>query len=141
MLKKTLLLCLLLLVVAGGAFAALQKKAAKGGVKAVKGAPPTTLIHFITVKWTDAATTEQKQAALEAAKKMVGVVPGLQRVWAKKIKLQTKTEDGKDYDAIIAMEFTDAAALEAYTTHPAHDDWYKIYMPIRAESRTHDVSN
>ena len=34
-----------------------------------------------------------------------------------------------------------AAALEAYTTHPAHDDWYKIYMPIRAESRTHDVSN
>ena len=139
MLKKSLLICSLVLVVACGAFT-LQKKAAKAGNTA-KVTAPTTLIHFITVKWTDAATAEQKQAALDAAAKMAGVIPGLHRVWAKKIVLQTKTADGKDYDAIIAMEFADAAALKAYTTHPARDEWYKIYIPIRLESRTHDVSN
>ena len=139
MLKKTLLICSLVLVVACGAFA-LQKKAAKAGSTA-KATAPTSLIHFITLKWKDDATAQQRQAALDAAAKMAGVVPGLQRVWTKKIVLQTQTADGKDYDAIIAMEFTDAAALKAYTTHPARDEWYKIYIPIRLESRTHDVSN
>ena len=139
MLKKTLIICSLVLVVACGAFT-LQKKAVKSSSPA-KASAPTSLIHFITVKWTDAATAEQKQAALDAAAKMAGVVPGLQRVWTKKVKLQTQTADGKDYDAIIAMEFADAAALEAYTKHPARDEWYKIYIPIRLESRTHDVSN
>ncbi len=140
MLKKTLVICSLILIVACGAFT-LQKKVAKTGNTAKASAPPATLIHFITVKWTDAATAEQKQAALDAAAKMAGVVPGLHRVWSKKVKLQTQTADGKDYDAIIAMEFADAAALEAYTKHPARDAWYKIYIPIRLESRTHDVSN
>ncbi len=140
MIKKTLLICSLVLMVTCGALATPQKKAAKAG-KMVKASAPTTLIHFITVKWKDDATAEQKEVALNAAAKMVGVVPGLHRVWIKKVKLQTQTADGKDYDAIIAMEFTDAAALEAYTKHPAHDAWYKIYMPIRLESRTHDVSN
>jgi Stress responsive A/B Barrel Domain len=139
MLKRNLLICSLVLVVACGAFT-LQKKAVKSSSPA-KATAPTSLIHFITVKWTDAATAEQKQAALDAAAKMAGVVPGLQRVWTKKVKLQTQTADGKDYDAIIAMEFADAAALEAYTKHPARDEWYKIYIPIRLESRTHDVSN
>jgi hypothetical protein len=72
---------------------------------------------------------------------LVGKVPGLHRVWTKKVKLQTQTSDGKAYDAIIAMEFTDEAALEAYTKHPASKKWYDAYMPIRQESRTHDVSN
>jgi Stress responsive A/B Barrel Domain len=139
MLKKTLLISSLVLVVACGAFT-LQKKAAKAG-NIAKATAPTTLIHFITLKWKDDATAEQRQAALDGAAKMAGVVPGLQRVWSKKVKLQTQTADGKDYDAIIAMEFTDAAALEAYTKHPMRDEWYKIYIPIRLESRTHDVSN
>ncbi len=138
MIKKILLISALVLMVGIGAFAAMQKKAAKAGKMS---AAPSTLIHFITLKWKDDATPAQRQAALDGAAKMAGVVPGLQRVWTKKVKLQTQTADGKDFDAIIAMEFTDAAALEAYTKHPARDEWYKIYIPIRQESRTHDVSN
>ncbi|MFN7928385.1 MAG: Dabb family protein [Blastocatellia bacterium] len=139
MFKKTILVGLLL-TVALGAFATPQKKAAKATAK-TGGSTASTLIHFITVKWKDDATAEQKQAALDGARKMAGVVPGLLRVWTKKVKLQTTTQDGKEYDAIIAMEFTNEAALEAYTKHAAHDEWYKIYLPIRQESRTHDVSN
>ncbi len=140
MLKKFLLVSALMLVVAGISPACAQKKTAKAAKKP-EAAAPSTLIHFITLKWKDDATAEQKQAALDAVKKMVGVVPGLHRVWTKTVKLQTQTEGGKAYDQIIAMEFADEAALKAYTTHPAHDEWYKIYIPIREESRTHDVSN
>jgi Stress responsive A/B Barrel Domain len=136
--KRILLTSLMVAAIALGVFAGVQKKA-KGG-KAAMGAP-TTLIHFITVKWKDDATAAQKQAAFDAAKELVGKVPGLHRVWARTVKLQTQTSDGKAYDAIIAMEFTDEAALEAYTKHPASKKWYDAYMPIRGESRTHDVSN
>lgn len=139
MFKKTLLIGLML-VIAIGASATSQKKTTKATAKAGGGAP-STLIHFITVKWKDDATDAQKQTALDSAQKLVGKVPGLLRVWTKKVKLQTTTQDGKNYDAIIAMEFTNEAALEAYSKHPAHDEWYKIYLPIRQESRTHDVSN
>lgn len=136
--KKILFASLMILAIALGVFAGVQKKG-KGGKAAA--AAPTTLIHFITVKWKDDATDAQKQAALDGAKALVGKVPGLHRVWTKKVKLQTQTSDGKAYDAIIAMEFTDQAALDAYANHPAHDEWYKLYLPIRGESRTHDVTN
>ena len=138
MTKKILFASLMIVAIALGVLAGVQKKTK--GTKAATGAP-TTLIHFITVKWKDDATDAQKQVAFDAAKELVGKVPGLHRVWAKKVKLQTQTSDGKAYDAIIAMEFTDEAALEAYTKHPASKKWYDAYNPIRQESRTHDVTN
>ena len=136
--KRLLFASLMIVAIALGVFAGVQKNP-KGAKTAA--APPTTLIHFITVKWKDDATDTAKQAALDGAQKLVGKVPGLLRVWTKKVKLQTQTEGGKPYDAIIAMEFTNQAALDAYAKHPAHDEWYKVYMPVREESRTHDVSN
>ena len=136
--RKILFATLMIVAIALGVFAGVQQKS--GGGKNASAAP-TTLIHFITVKWKDEATEAQKQAAFDEAKAMVGKVPGLHRVWTKKVKLQTQTADGKAYDAIIAMEFTDDAALQAYTTHPASQKWYAAYTPIRQESRTHDVTN
>ena len=136
--KRLLFVSLMIVAIALGVFAGVQKS--PKGAKA-SAAPPTTLIHFITVKWKDDATDAQKQAALDGAQKLVGQVPGLLRVWTKTTKLQTQTTDGKAYDSIIAMEFTNQAALDAYAKHKAHDEWYKVYTPIRAESRTHDVSN
>lgn len=133
--NRILLSSLMIVAIALGVFAGVQNKSKEAG------SAPTTLIHFITVKWKDEATDAQKQAAFAAAKEMVGKVPGLHRVWTKTVKLQTQTADGKAYDAIIAMEFTDAAALEAYTKHPASQKWYAAYTPIRQESRTHDVTN
>ena len=41
-------------------------------------------------------------------------------------------------------EFTDFATFafpNRYTDAPAHKNWEKIYLPIRQESRTHDVTN
>lgn len=139
MLKKILLISTLVIAVAIAAFAAGQK-AGKGGAKAGNVGMPTSVLHVITLRWKADATEEQKKAVLDGVKKMADQVPGIKNIWVKTIKVQGGTQDSP-YNAIIAMEFVDEAALKAYSSHPAHDEWYKIYLPIRDESRTHDVSN
>jgi hypothetical protein len=39
------------------------------------------------------------------------------------------------------MEFENKAAFDRYTDSPAHRAWEKIYLLIREESQTHDVTN
>lgn len=114
--------------------------AAKTAAKAGKAGAPDTVLHIITLRWKSDATAEQKKAVLDGVKKMADQVPGIKNVWIRTVKVQGGTED-KPYNAVIAMEFVSEDALKAYSTHPAHDEWYKIYLPIRDESRTHDVSN
>ncbi|MEO6567469.1 MAG: hypothetical protein ABIO94_01800 [Opitutaceae bacterium] len=39
------------------------------------------------------------------------------------------------------MEFADQAALAAYTDSPAQKKWPEVYLPIREESTTFDITN
>jgi ABC-type glycerol-3-phosphate transport system substrate-binding protein len=97
---------------------------------------PATVLHVATVQWTANSTPAQQQAALDGIKKMASEVPGIKNVWIKKLKVQPA-----EFNAVFAIEFESKAAFEAYTNHPAHKAWEKIYLPIREESRTHDVTN
>lgn len=135
MLKKILLLSSLILVVAIVAFAAGQKMAAKN-----KFGLPNSLLHVVTVRWKADSTEAQRKAALEGVKTMAAKTPGIKNIWLKTVKVQGGDSD-KPYNAVFAMEFVDEAALKAYASHPAHDEWMKVYGEVRDESRTHDVSN
>lgn len=135
MLKKILLISALVTAVAIVAFAAGQKMTAKN-----KFGMPNTLLHVVTVRWKADSTEEQRKAAVEGVKMMATKIPGIKNVWLKTVKVQGG-EAGKPYNAVFAMEFVDEAALNAYATHPAHDEWMKVYGEVRDESRTHDVSN
>jgi len=95
---------------------------------------PKSILHVITVQWTADSTPEQRQAALDGVKTMASQVPGITNVWLKTIKVQGK-------DAVIVMEFKDQAAFDAYTNHPVHKKWEEIYLPIRGQSQTHDITN
>jgi cell division protein FtsX len=97
---------------------------------------PNSILHVITVKWKAEATSEQKQAALDGVRKMAAEIPGITNVWLVSKKLQF---DG--FDTQIAMEFKDQAAFDAYADHPSHRAWEKVYLPIRAQSRTCDITN
>jgi len=97
---------------------------------------PKSVLHIITVQWNTDATAEQKTAAIEGVRKMAGAVPGIKNVWLKTLKVQPG-----DYNNVIVMEFQDETAFKNYTADPAHKDWEKIYLPLRAESNTHDVTN
>ena len=45
------------------------------------------------------------------------------------------------YKHIIVMEFESEEALKKYADSPAQKQWYDVYMPIREESSTHDITN
>ncbi|WP_410967548.1 Dabb family protein, partial [Salmonella sp. SAL4456] len=81
------------------------------------------------------------QKALDGIKTMAATIPGIKNIWLKTVKVQGQTREGqKPYDAAFVMEFADEAALNAYADHPKHKEWESIYVPIRAESRSHDIS-
>ncbi len=96
---------------------------------------PKSVIHVITVAWKEGTTPEQIAAAKRAASTMN--YPGLKNVWVRPIKKQLN----EPLTDIIVMEFESEAALQKYTDSDAQKAWYKVYMPIRGESRTHDITN
>ncbi|MEO7144783.1 MAG: Dabb family protein [Bryobacteraceae bacterium] len=97
---------------------------------------PKTVLHVVTVKWKDDATAEQKQAAIDGVGKMAAASPGITRIWTKTLKVQ-----GEGFSSAFVMEFASAAALEKYAATPAHKAWEAVYLPVRAESRTSDITN
>src|SRR5277367_3363406 len=99
--------------------------------------PPSTVLHIINVKWKADATPEQIKAAVDAAQQLPSKYPGIKRVWTKNLKYQAQ----EGYKQAIVMEFESEDALKKYENSPAQLAWYKLYMPIREESHTHDIGN
>lgn len=101
---------------------------------------PKSVIHVVTLYWKDGASEADKKKALDGVETMAKEIPGLKNVWLKSVKVQGDA-DGKPLTSAFVMEFADNAAFQAYGNHPAHKAWEKIYMPVRGESRTHDITN
>jgi uncharacterized protein (DUF1330 family) len=106
-----------------------------GGLLGAAPMKPKTVIHVVTIKWKADATAEQIQKATRALETMN--YPGLKNVWTRPIKMQL--DEG--YKQIFVMEFESEAALKKYADSPAQKAWYEVYLPIREESRTHDITN
>jgi uncharacterized protein (DUF1330 family) len=96
-----------------------------------------TVIHIINIKWKEDATPEQIKAAVDAARQLPAKYPGIKRVWTKNLKYQG--QDG--YSQAIVMEFESEDALKKYADSAAQQWWYKVYLPVREESHTHDIGN
>jgi hypothetical protein len=122
-LRKALLGCSLIAVFAAGLVLGQNKFG-----------QPKSILHVVTVKWTEGSTPEQRQAAIDGVKTMAAAISGMTNVWLKTIKVQ-------GMDAVIVMEFKDQAAFDAYAAHPAHKKWEEIYLPVRERSLTHDITN
>jgi hypothetical protein len=105
-------------------------------VGANKFSQPKTVLHVVTVKWKDDATAAQKQAAIDGVAKMAAEVSGITRIWTKPLKVQ-----GEGYSGAFVIEFADQAAFDKYAGTPAHQAWEKVYLPVRGESTTHDITN
>lgn len=101
---------------------------------------PKSVVHLVAVKWKAEATAEQRQKALDGIKDMAGKVPGIKNVWLKTLRVQGPSQDNP-FDAAFAIEFESEKAAQDYANHPAHEEWYKVYTPARAESRSHQVTN
>ncbi len=108
---------------------------AAGQLFAAAPAKPKSVIHVVTVQWKPDASQEQIQQAIAGVENMN--FPGLKNVWTRPIKMQLP----EGYKSIIVMEFESEDALKKYAGSDAQKQWYKVYLPIRGESRTHDISN
>jgi hypothetical protein len=98
---------------------------------------PKTVIHVITVKWKASATPAQISKALETIATLPSQSSGIARVWTKPIKKQVP----EGYNDLIVMEFSSEDALKKYVDSPAQKKFYEVYMPLREESRTSDITN
>ncbi len=101
---------------------------------------PASIIHVVTLYWKDGTTDAQKQQVWAATEKMAAAIPGITNLWLKSVKVQGDA-GGKTLTSAFVMEFKDEAAFKAYGDHPAHKEWEKVYIPMRGESRTHDITN
>jgi hypothetical protein len=97
---------------------------------------PSTVIHVITIQWKDGVTADQKASVFKATEEMARNYSGIKSLWMKPLKVQPT-----GYTDAIVMEFDNKAAFDAYADSPAHKQWEKVYLPLRGESRTHDVTN
>jgi hypothetical protein len=96
---------------------------------------PKSVIHVVSVKWKADATPEAIKAALDGVHALPASFKGITRVWTKSFKVQG------DWSQVIVMEFADEAALKAYSGSDAQKEWYKVYLPVRERSNTHDITN
>ena len=98
---------------------------------------PKTVIHVIAIQWKSSATPAQIEKAIQGAEALPSQYSGITRVWTKPIKKQLP----EGYSHVIVMEFASEEALTKYADSPAQKKWYEVYMPIREESRTSDITN
>ena len=98
---------------------------------------PKTVIHVINVKWKAEATQDQIKAAIDAVHQLPSKYPGIKRVWTKNIKYQGQ----EGMTQAIVIEFESEASLTKYADSPAQKWFYDIYLKVRDESRTHDITN
>ncbi|MBI1898538.1 MAG: Dabb family protein [Acidobacteria bacterium] len=97
---------------------------------------PSTVIHVVTIKWKDGTTPEQIQKALDGVNTLAQMYPGIQRIWTRALKVQ-----GPGMTHAVVMEFASEKGLKEYADSAAQKKWYEVYLPIRAESITHDITN
>ena len=96
---------------------------------------PKSVIHVVTVAWKEGTTEAQIKAALDGAQALTKSYKGITRVWTRTLKAQ----GGKTH--AIVMEFASEKALADYTDSAAQKEWYGVYIPIRGESTTFDITN
>ena len=107
-----------------------------GVFAANKYGAPGSILHVVTIQWKPESTPAQRQAALDGVKTMAAEIPGIKNVWLKGTKVQPST-----YTAAFVIEFEDKAAADRYVDHPAHRAWEKLYLPVRQESTSHQITN
>jgi hypothetical protein len=106
---------------------------------------PKSVIHVVTLRWKENATKEQIDGALRALESAAAKYPGITRLWLRPISVQGapigKCDECKPVTHAFVMEFESEDALKKYRDSAAQKIFYEAYIPLREESRTHDISN
>jgi hypothetical protein len=106
---------------------------------------PKTVIHVVTIQWKPGTTEEQIQSAIGGAEAAAKLFPGIKNLWLRSFKVQGMPigdcPGAQPVTHAIVMEFESEKALQDYHNSEAQKAFYKVYLPHRGESRTHDITN
>ncbi|HVB36367.1 MAG TPA: Dabb family protein [Candidatus Acidoferrales bacterium] len=97
---------------------------------------PKTIIHMVEVQWRPGVTDAQKQQVLDGIRNMAAQIPGIENIWLKPARLEPR-----DFSTAFVIEFKDRAAADAYAESAAHNAFDKMYVPLRANSLSVQVTN
>lgn len=106
--------------------------------QAFAAAKPKTVIHVINVKFKEDAKKEDIAKAIAAIETVAGKYKGIKNVWLNPITVQG---GAAKFTHVLVMEFESVEALKKYTDSPEQKEWYKLWLPVRELSNTHDVTN
>ena len=106
--------------------------------QAFAAAKPKTVIHVINVKFKDDAKKEDVAKAIAAIETVAGKYKGIKNVWLNPILVQG---GASKFTHVLVMEFESVEALKKYKDSPEQLEWYKLWIPVRELSNTHDVTN
>jgi len=120
----------------GALFAAIVLAAASYALGSNHFGQPKTIIHLVVVKWKPGVTDAQKQQVLDGIKKMAAETPGIENIWVKPARVQPR-----DFSTAFVIEFKDRAAADAYAESAAHKAFDDMYVPLRADSLSIQVTN
>jgi hypothetical protein len=108
------------------------------GGQAFAANKPKTVIHVINVKFKADAKKEDIEKAIASIDTVAGKYKGIKNVWLTPIKVQG---GASQFTHCLVMEFESKEALDKYTDSPEQKEWYKVWIPVRELSNTHDVTN
>ena len=84
------------------------------------------VVHMFAFRWKPGVSEEQRQRVMEAIRSLQGKIPGLEETWVG-VNFSLR---GQRYALGGVMKFKNRLALEAYTTHPHHQELISWLMPL-----------
>ena len=84
------------------------------------------VIHTFAFRWKPGAGEEERQRAIAAIRGLQGKIPGLEETWVG-VNFSPRSQG---YELGGVMKFGSRGALEAYGSHPAHQELLAWLMPL-----------
>jgi hypothetical protein len=84
------------------------------------------VIHTFAFRWKPGVGAEQKGHAASIIRELQGQIPGLLKTWVG----TNISPRSQGYELGGVMQFSDRAALDAYATHPAHQEVLAFVLPL-----------
>ena len=84
--------------------------------------------HLVLFNCKESATEEQVAAVVTSAQQQLTQIPGVRNL---AISRAIDTHSQAPYRWALTMEFADEASLAEYIVHPLHQEFRKIFFPVR----------
>jgi len=84
------------------------------------------VIHTFAFRWKPGVTADQKQKVIAAIRDLQGRIPGLVETWVG----ENISPRSQGYELGGVMKFDNRMSLEAYGSHPVHQELLAWLLPL-----------